>query len=250
VRFGIMASIVTAAIWLSPIQSRAAAGLDFAWDNCLPEGGVSSKSFACNTNSGTQAIWGSFVLAADQPNFVGIDAVVDVQTQSDSLPDWWQLYNSGTCRSTALSAAFDFTSAPDTACHDPWNGQGGGGLTAYHTYWTNPQVPSGNPNASQIKLAFALPSTSPESLKAGVEYYAFKLLLSATKSTGSGSCAGCSTPTCITFSELKVAQLDGTLEDLTVPITSNVVLWQTSTPCSTPSVPLRTTWGQIRSLLK
>lgn len=239
-----------AVLLLTPSVTRASAGVNFAWDNCLPEGGLSSKTFACNTNSGAKSMWGSFVLAANSPHFVGIEAIIDVQTDSDSLPSWWQLYNSGTCRSTALSSSTDFTSAPDSLCSDPWSGQGSGGITGYHTYWTDPQVPSGNANAAQIKLAYAFPSTSPESLTAGVEYYAFKLMLSATKSTGTGSCAGCSTPACITFSELKVTQLDGTLEDLTVPITSNVVLWQTSTPCSAPSLPLRTTWGQIRSLLK
>lgn len=249
-RLGLLIPLALSAFATS--SALAATGVNLAWDGCLPEGGVSSKTFACNTNTGTATMWGSFALAADQSQFVGIDAVVDVQTQSDSLPDWWQLYNTGACRSSALSASFDFTSAPRTSCSDPWSGQGGGGLTGYHTYWTDPQVPSGNPDASQIKLAFAFPSTAPESLTAGVEYYAFKLLLSATKSTGTGSCAGCSTPACITFSEIKVTQLDGSYEDLTAPISSNVALWQTSTPCSgsgavvTPNV----TWGQIRSVLR
>ena len=225
-----------------------AAGGNFSWDACTSEGGVQSKTFACNTNTGSRSAWGSFVVAADQDSFVGVEVVVDVQAQSDSLPSWWQFFNDGSCRQSALSTSFDFTSAPNTNCADPWSGQAFGGLAAYHTVATVPPVPSGLPNAAEIKLAAAM--TNPVSLAAGTEYYGFRLVVTNAKTVGSGACSGCNVPVCLTLSQVKVAQLNGTSEYLTTPITTNVVLWQTGTPCSGASAPQNVIWGQIQTLLK
>ncbi|MBI5709274.1 MAG: hypothetical protein HZC42_03090 [Candidatus Eisenbacteria bacterium] len=225
-----------------------AAGVNFSWDACTAEGGVQSKTFACNTNAGSRAAWGSFMVAADQDSFVGVEIIVAVQAQSDTLPDWWQFFNSGACRQTALSTSFDFTSAPGTACTDPWFGQAAGGLAAYHTINTVPPVPSGLANAAEIKIGAAV--ANPLTLSAGTEYYCFRLGITNVKTVGSGACSGCDVPVCLTLSQVKVAQVGGTSEYLTNPIASNVVLWQTDTPCSGASAPQNVTWGQIRSILR
>src|SRR5262245_48013909 len=161
-----------------------AAGVNLSWDACTAEGGVQNKTFACDTNSGTRALYGSFVLAADQPDFVGIEVTIDVSAKSDSLPAWWQFFNANACRKTALSVNFDFSSAPRANCTDPWAGQGVGGIGAVHTYWTAPQVPTGNPNEAQVLIAAAVPSISPQALAAGTEYYGFKLVITSTKTVG------------------------------------------------------------------
>ena len=44
-------------------------GVNLSWDACSPDGGVQSKEFSCNSNSGYKYMVGSFVLAADQPLF-------------------------------------------------------------------------------------------------------------------------------------------------------------------------------------
>ena len=52
--------------------ASAEAGVNLSWDACTSEGGIQNKTFSCNTNSGSRVLYGSFVLAADQPNFVGV----------------------------------------------------------------------------------------------------------------------------------------------------------------------------------
>jgi hypothetical protein len=123
-------------------------------------------------------------------------------------------------------------------------------MGAYHTFWTTPQVPSGNASRAQIRIAAAVPSTTPVQLTAGTEYYCFKLVITDAKTMGSGACAGCSTPVCIVLSKISAVQNNGTQEDLTDAITSNIVSWQSGETCSGGNIPQNTIWGQIRSVLR
>jgi hypothetical protein len=179
---------------------------------------------------------------------VGVEVTMDFQAQADSLPAWWQFFNAGACRSSALTVNFSFSDAPATACTDPWSGQGIGGLAGYYTYWTPGSGLAAN--ASQLRFGAAVPSTSPISLTAGTEYYCFNLRMSVIKTVGSGSCAGCSTPVCIVLSKISAVQNDGTQEDLTTAITSNILSWQSGAACSGATIPQNITWGQIRSVLR
>ena len=78
-----------------------ASGVNFSWDACTSEGGVQNKTFACDTNTGSDVLYGSFVLGTDQTNSIGIEATVDIHAQSTNLPDWWQFVNAGACRQSA-----------------------------------------------------------------------------------------------------------------------------------------------------
>ncbi len=55
----ILASLVCSA------EPAIAAGVNLSWNACTPEGGVQNKTFACNSNTGSRTIYGSFVLAAN-----------------------------------------------------------------------------------------------------------------------------------------------------------------------------------------
>ena len=227
-----------------------AAGANLAWNACLSEGGTANRDFACNSNTGTNVLYGSFVLAADQPLCTGIEATVEISASTDSLPSWWQLFNFGACRRTSLSTSFDFSSDPGTSCTDMWQGAGVGGIGAYHTFWTTPQVSSGIANQASIRFGAAVPIDSPMQLTAGVEYYAFKLMVNNLKTSGSGSCSGCSTPVCILLSELNVVQSDNQHEALTVAQTSNRVTWQGASNCPGAMAAQNVTWGRILSVLR
>jgi hypothetical protein len=245
----VLVLLLVAALLFAP--TSFAAGVNLSWDACTAEGGVQNKTFACNTNSGTRVLYGSFALAADQPNFVGLEITVDISAQSDSLPAWWQFYNATGCRKSALSVVFDFSNDPGTGCTDPWSGQGVGGIGAYRTFWSTPQVPTGNPNEAQIVIAVAVPSTSPQSLIADTEYYGFKLFISNTKTVGSGSCGGCATPVCVTLSKITSVQNNGANEELTEPATANLSTWQSAGSCPGSFLSRQnTTWGEIRSVLR
>ena len=227
-----------------------AAGVNFSWNACTSEGGVQNKTFACNTNVGTVVMYGSFTLSTDQSNFVGIEATVDIHTEGASLPDWWQFLNANACRPSAMTTAFDFSGDPGTACHDPWARLATGAVAAYHTYWTTPPAPSGNANEAQALLVAAVPSTSPQHLVGGTEYYGFKLSMSLTNTVGTGACSGCSTPVCITLSKLTAVQSDNSQVALTQPLTANVVTWQSPASCPGAGAAQNVTWGQVRSVLR
>ena len=241
-------AILFALLSLLPTLVQAA-GANLAWNACLSEGGTTNKDFACTSNAGTSVLYGSFVLAADQPLCTGIEATVEISAAADSLPSWWQLFNVGACRRTSLAASFDFSNDPGTACTDMWLGAGIGGIGGYHTYWTTPQVPSGLANQSRIRFGAAVPISTPMQLSAGVEYYAFKVLVNNAKSTGASACSGCSTPVCLLLSELNVVQSNGRHEALTQAATSNRVTWQAATNCPGAMVQQDITWGQIRSIM-
>ncbi len=238
--------VLTVSLLLVPALGHGA-GVNLTWDACTPEGGVPSKTFACTTNSGSETLWASFVISAAQDSFVGVEAWLDLQAQSEALPDWWQVFNDGACRQSGMSVSLDFTGAPNSACTDPWLGLGVGGLAGYHTSTTVPPVPGGNPNAAQLILGAGV--ASPFALAAGIEYYVFKLTLAKAKTVGDGACSGCATPACMTLNQLRVTQRDGSYEDLTQPLVSNVVSWQSGAGCGA-AAPRRVTWGQVRSVLR
>ena len=164
---------LVACLALLAVSTADAGGVNFAWNGCLPEGGASSVRSQCATNTGTVEAVGSFTVSQPRPAFVGNEIAIDIQAEASSLPDWWQYFNSGACRASALSASFDFTSAPQTSCTDPFSGLAMGGLAAYHTSQTYPAVPGGASNAARLKLGVAVANPSP--LSAGVEYYCFRL---------------------------------------------------------------------------
>ena len=230
-------------------QRSWAAGFNFSWDACTSESGTQNKTFACDTNTGNDVLYGSFVLDADQTNFIGVEATVDFHAQSTNLPDWWQFVNASACRQGGLSAGFDFTGDPGISCHDPWSASASGGVGGYHTYWTTPQVPSGNTSDAQALLVGAVPHDNAAHLTAGTEYYAFKLALSSVKTVGTGACAGCSTPVCVTLSQIKVVGADNSAQLLTDPITAGTATWQSASQCPGSFASKNLTWGQIRSVL-
>src|SRR5262249_25335648 len=132
---------------------------------------------------------------------------------------------------------------------DLWSGQATGAIAGYYTYWTPNSGMA--PNRSQVKIGAAVPQDAPLSLSAGTEYYCFNLRLSATKTVGTGACAGCSTPVCIVLSQINSVQSDGNNELLTDPVTANILTWQSASNCASGMAPRQNVlWGQIRSALR
>jgi hypothetical protein len=211
------------------------------------DGGVQNKTFACNTNSGSNSLFASFALASDMANVIGIEAKVDITAQADSLPAWWRFQGPNACRG-GLSAAFGFDSE-NSNCTDTFQSLATGAVAAVHTYWTTPQVPGGNPATAQALLVAAVPPSLAQDLTAGTEYFGFRLILYSTKTVGSGACAGCSTPVCITLSQIKVVASDNSAQVLTDALVASTATWQSADECSGALAEHNVTWGQIRSLM-
>lgn len=239
---------VCALLALGAPSVRAAAGVNLAWGaGCWTDNPVSAKTFACNTNTGSAPMTASFVTTTDQPDFVGVESVVDLQVDAAALPDWWQFFNAAVCRQTALSTSADFTTAPG-GCTDPWAGLAAGGIAGYQTNTTSPPNPNPLPSRARLKVGYAIAAPSP--LTAGVQYYGYRATVSYMKSIGTGFCPGCATPATIVLNEIKAAEFTGPFERITDPLTNRCLIWNTSTvPCA--DVPTRDiTWGQIKSLYR
>src|SRR5262249_19581589 len=152
-------------------------------------GGVQNLSFACNSNTGTNRMVGSFVLAQDFANVIGMETVVDLASASPSLPPWWTYLYSGSCRQGALSATFQ-ADPGDPNCADWSSGQAVGGIGGYCT--ANPSSicgVAGQPaNTARIKLVDAVPSIAPVGLTGGQEYVDFVVSITNIRTLGTGSC--------------------------------------------------------------
>jgi len=232
--------------------AHAAAGVNLNWSTsgCYSEDPTTNKTFACTSNSGSNTMTASFSPSADQPNFVGVEGLIDLQTDGVSLPAWWEFFTGG-CRPTSLSTSADFATATQTTCVDPWQGQAGGGLTAYKTMANFTGVPEVfTAYGARIKVAYAVAIESP--LTAGTEYYAYKVTITNTKTVGTGSCAGCSTGATLVLNQIRSAesQPPNTFEILTDAIANNCVTWQTSGRTCAVVPAHNRSWGQIKSLYR
>ncbi len=229
-------------------------GVNLGWSTdqgCWPESGVTAKTFACTSNTGSASMTGSFAIGVDLADFQAMGAIIDGQSSTATLPDWWQMSNTGSCRQAALSTSADFTAAPQTSCVDPFGGQAAGGIAAYQTQLFPAPFPINVPAANRLRLKIGYGLTFFSPLTAGVEYYAFRANITYTKTVGSPSCAGCSTPVTIVLNEVQATptlQVD-TIR-LTTPINNQCITWQgTDVPCS--AVPTRNrTWGEVKSLYR
>lgn len=240
------------------VPSARAAGLNLAWDKCLPDGGVSAKTFACGNNSGYADIIGSFTPSQAHPQFVAIEVKLDVQSQSQTLPAWWQLFNNGSCRETAFEVTFDFRTLPQSSCEDPFGGSAWGGVGYYAT--SDHPHPDYQTRSNAARMGMAVALANAKYLSSGTEYYAFRLRLRYDSSSGGGACDGCSTPVCLTLSE--VAVYDDTPEPragqqsyppapeiITRQAQNFMIGWQdTGTNCQ--SAVKNKTWGQLKSLYR
>ncbi len=190
-----------------------AAPLNLAWDQCLSEGGISHKYFACDTNARSEVLVASFVPQAAMADFTGLTAVIDGQTGGyANLPDWWQLFNAGACRQNALTCSVDFLASPNTACTDLWQGSGVSGVGAYYTSLYPPPSAFMSAYALEIRVLAALPGAVP--ISAGTEYYGFRLTISNAKTKGTGACAGCVAGLCLSLNVMDLYRQSGSSVEL------------------------------------
>ena len=223
----------------------SAAGLNLRWNQCAGDAGVQNLTFACNTNTGNRGLVGSFVVDADIPIVNGNELVVDLQSATSPLPDWWQFTTAGVCRQTALSIA----AHNGTNCPDMFEGQASINIAAYQL------AKHGLANEARILCVNAVQAAAVVTLFAGQEYGIAKWTITNSKTVGSPSCAGCATPVCIVFNSANIttdAGLNDTKLTAAAAVGSNYCTWQggagTNCPAATPSK--NATWGSVKSLYR
>jgi hypothetical protein len=187
--------VLLAALALIALAPGArAAGLSLRWDSCYSDGGVQNKNFACDTNTGSQTLVGTFTLGADLAQVSGNEIVLDLAFAGPMTPQWWAFRNIGTCRRASLT--FGLTAAG--ACVDWAGGLSSGGIGAYN-------IGNHGPNTARLVAATAVPPDNLQALVAGQEYFSFSLTIDDQKTVGDGSCAGCATPGCLVMHQINVA---------------------------------------------
>lgn len=237
--------LLTGAVLALSASVAAAEGINLSWNDC-GVAGQRSMTFNCLSNSGAPfpAI-ASFIPPPGLTEFLGLNAQVDVTTLQPNLPQWWQ-HGSTSCRgTTGLSVGFDFTSGPFT-CADFFVGQAAGGFL-----W---ESGIGSPNRARMRVTCAVPFDNRGPVDENTEYYAFRVSLQRAKTTGTGSCPGCTEQACIVLNEIQLFQPPELGNDpiITTPAPENHVTWQSSTVAGCPaSTPVQNkSWGQVKSLYR
>ena len=188
----LLALTTSSALMASSANAAAVSppGVNLRWDNCYGDGGAWNKNFACDTNSGSEALVCSFELDQSFSEASGAEIYLDLSSQSVSLPPWWTYKNAGACRQASLGAAF-LTAPPGSRnCIDWAQGQGMGGIAAY-------AVGYHGPSTARIIAGIAVPPSGLVTLVPGQEYFALSVTINHAKTVGTGSCAGCTVPVCI-----------------------------------------------------
>jgi hypothetical protein len=241
--------------------ASAAPGTNLRWLACFGDAGAANRNFACNLNTGTEALVGGFELGADLTGTTGIEIVVDVATAGSTLPAWWVFSGVGGCRvaTPPILVMNPTISVSASACADWAGGAAAGGLAAY-------QIGTAGPNTARMIGGFAVAAANAANLTGGQEYFGFNALISHAKTVGTGACAGCNIAACIVLNSIKCAtppvagqpSRDVTVSGPTNGTDSNFCTWQggagvnsgrgTGCPAATPTQ--KTTWQQVKSLYR
>jgi hypothetical protein len=236
--------IAGAMLVLGASVASAQGGLNLSWNDCGTFG-AATATFACNTNSGSNSLVASFIPPESLPEYLGLNSQIDIRTQGD-MPLWWQ-HGSTSCRgTTGLAVNFDFTS--NSNCVDFFVGQAAGGFV-----YERPLGPAPANERGRIRVTCAVPFDNRGPIDAGTEYYAYRVNFLRAKTTGTGSCAGCSTPACLVLDNIQLFQPPEQGNDpmITNPADRAHVTWQSSDPLCPASTPAANkTWGQVKSLYR
>jgi len=241
--------LLCGALLLMSAAVAQAAQLNIAWTNCTSDGGTTDKTSACTSNSGSQTLVVSFVAPSGGiGQMSGAEAYLYVATSNGTaaLPKWWDSFNSGTCRTSAITGNVVL---PGTAsnCLDAWSGIGVGGLIGYNEN-------ANGPGTVLVDMAAAVPSSSLQAIDDADEYFLFNLKIANTGTAGT-ACPGCLTPACILFHNLDVTQPVGVGDfHMTASGPRTFATWQGGSvglpgcPAATPTN--NKSWGALKSLYR
>jgi len=254
--------VLTSALLVLSASIAAAQGINLAWRNCIAittgtTAQLANVNYLCdgtglpNSNQGRGVL--SFTSPANLVQFVGMQAVLDFQTASPSLPDYWRM-GVGDCRDGSFSFPVSLSGVGNTTtCRNPWAGGGLGGGYQYNSGL-------GGPGRAHVQLAFARDTDVP--LTQGQMYIAGMFTIDTIKdfddgTIGTGQCDGCSVPACLVVNEIQLLQVGGQTppqQDIYVLNTAGTrqfVTWQggavggSGCPAATPT--RNKTWGSVKA---
>jgi len=203
-RTRILLLAVLAGALASVAPAAADPGLRLSWDHCAADGPVANKAFACDTNIGSELLFGSFELPVDVPGVRGLEFAMDIAPTSDVLPAWWEFGGAGACRGTSLSL-LAVPPVPSGTCVDLLGDGATGGLGSFTTGLDGPNIVRFTAGVFVLAPGF--------DAAAGTDYFGFVLAIHNQKTVGSGACGGCDVPVCVGWAEI-VARTAVTANDL------------------------------------
>jgi hypothetical protein len=234
--------------YLALTASAAAAtggSINLGWGDCGGLPATENRTFACDTNAGTNTLVGSFLAPCCVTELQTIEVAMDLQSTGATLPNWWQM-RTAQCRAQALVPGFDFTSGPFT-CFDYWQNRASGGV----------QEDPFAGNRARIRMLMALPYQDPTvgPVPEALETYSYKCIISNRKTAGQGACGGCGTGVCIVLNSITLDQKTWNPYGdylITAPANRNWVTWQggTGADCFLATPARNVTWGSIKTLYK
>jgi hypothetical protein len=237
------------AITLLATPVHAGGGVNLSWDNCFGDAGTQNKSFACDTNTGSDVLVCSFELAQEVLQASGQEAVIDLIATASKLPAWWEFKNAGTCRQLSLTMN-TVLSPTAVACTDWPSGQSIALILSYGMGYSGP-------TSATLKISTVVGNQALADLIPGTEYFVCNVVISHAKTVGTGACAGCSVPVCLLFYDQIMIPgpandvlLEGPAHD-----NSSFATWQGPTGpapygCPYPLPTQRSTWGAVKSLYR
>lgn len=246
--------VLTSALLVLSASIAAAQGVNLAWRNCIAvTTGTSAQqnvSNACDAGGLLYKGVMSFVAPAALAQFVGIQAVLDIQTAQPNLPDFWRM-GLGECRDGSFIFPASMTGIGNTTtCRNPWAGGATGGGAQYNSGF-------GSPARARVLFAFARDTDVP--LINGQQYIAGVFNID-TFNDQPTECAGCLEPACLVLNQVELYQVAGQIlpqQDiyiLNTQATRRYVTWQggavsgAGCPGATPTK--SATWGAVKSLYR
>jgi hypothetical protein len=224
-------------------SAHAQGGINLAWNDCSLLG-TSVVTFACNTNTGIQRLYVSFVPPAVMDHLQSTNGVIDIFSSQPTLAPWWNLSDPGHagCRNTGFDSA-DFTAGPFN-CVDPWVGQAVSARGYSYMY-------NGAPDRARLQFLTTM-AASEASVTTNEEYYCIKFSITYTNTVGTGACAGCLTSVCLMLQSLNLVQTQGNPSYvLTNPLVTQMVNFQPQQVAACTPVPSRnSTWGSVKALYR
>ncbi len=252
----VFGSMLASISMVSPAQAVDVPGLKLASTDC---GGAQLATWTCTSNGGAAftAVASVVINAAGSlTTLVAEESMVEFAFAT-LVPEWWKL--GGTCRaSNALAVGYN---GGLYSCIDYFGGVST--VLGVNSYQIGPDPAIGDPNGeidgNRVRMRFvsavdydlALLTPPPN---VGDEIFLYSLVMNKTKSTGTGSCAGCDAQACMMLKWVKLNQPSGSpggdpVYNLPASAGSALLSGQTVADCAT--VPVRSrTWGQIKSLYR
>jgi hypothetical protein len=236
---------IAAAMTAAALPSQAS-GINFTLNDCAAGSALRSVTNACNTNVGValNAV-GSVVLPDTRIDGFGlIAAIVLVQTDSGTMPDWWRIDG---CRAAAVNN-LNVLPPASGACSSVWDGLRQ--PLAYRNIGRYPPYPP-DPGNPRLFLVLAAAETDTFTLVGDdvSEFVVFTWTVLRAGTVGAGPCDGCASEARLVLEEIAIHRwtefrIDEGLH-IVEPVTSNVIVYN---PATTPV--RNRTWGAIKALYR